>query len=74
MGDQTLLCAIALEDMNLAVIPRTRNVDVNSTSPNIASSIVTAEINKLRFYIYMHQKGWENSNWRQMPKNCRGRQ
>ena len=40
MGDQTLLGAIPLEDMDLVVIPRTRKIDINPASPNIASSIV----------------------------------
>ena len=39
MGDQVLLGAIPMEDMDLVVIPRTRTVDVNPDSPNIASSI-----------------------------------
>jgi clan AA aspartic protease len=40
MGDQTLLGAIPLEDMDLVVIPRTRSIDINPASPNIASTIV----------------------------------
>ena len=40
MGDQTLLGAIPLEDMDLVVIPRTKKIDINPASPNIASSIV----------------------------------
>lgn len=40
MGDQTLLGAIPLEDMDLVVIPKTRNIDINPASPNIASSTV----------------------------------
>ena len=39
MGDQTLLGAIPMEDMDLIVIPKTRTVDVNPNSPNIATSI-----------------------------------
>ncbi len=39
MGDQTLLGAIPMEDMDLVVVPRTREVIVNPNSPNIASSI-----------------------------------
>jgi len=39
MGDQTLLGAIPMEDMDLVVIPRARKLDVNPNSPNIASSI-----------------------------------
>ena len=39
MGDQALLGAIPMEDMDLVVIPRTREVIVNPNSPNIASSI-----------------------------------
>lgn len=40
MGDQVLLGAIPMEDMDLVVIPRTRALEVNPSSPNIASSIV----------------------------------
>ena len=40
LGDRVLLGAIPMEDMDLIVIPKTRMVDVNPESPNIASSIV----------------------------------
>ncbi|MBI4190569.1 MAG: clan AA aspartic protease [Betaproteobacteria bacterium] len=40
MGDQVLLGAIPMEDMDLIVIPKTRTLDVNPDSPNIATSIV----------------------------------
>jgi clan AA aspartic protease len=39
MGDQVLLGAIPMEDMDLVIIPRTRTLDVNPNSPNFASSI-----------------------------------
>ena len=39
MGDQVLLGAIPMEDMDLVIIPRTRALDVNPSSPNIARSI-----------------------------------
>lgn len=39
MGDQALLGAIPMEDMDLIVIPKTRTIDVNPLSPNIATSI-----------------------------------
>ena len=39
MGDQVLIGAIPIEDMDLVVIPRTRTLDVNPSSPNIASTI-----------------------------------
>lgn len=39
MGDQALLGAIPREDMDLIVIPKTRTIDVNPLSPNIATSI-----------------------------------
>lgn len=38
-GDQVLLGAISMEEMDLVVVPRTRSVDVNPESPNIAVSI-----------------------------------
>ena len=40
MGDQTLLGAIPLEDMDLVVIPKTKTIDINPASPNVASTIV----------------------------------
>jgi clan AA aspartic protease len=40
MGDRVLLGAIPMEDMDLVVIPKTRTLDVNPDSPNIATSIV----------------------------------
>lgn len=39
MGDQALLGAIPMEDMDLVVVPKTRQVIINPNSPNIASSI-----------------------------------
>jgi len=39
MGDQVLLGAIPMEDMDLVIVPKTRTLDVNPASPNIATSI-----------------------------------
>ena len=39
MGDQPLVGAIPMEDMDLVVIPSKRVLDVNPDSPNISSSI-----------------------------------
>lgn len=39
MGDQPLLGAIPMEDMDLVIVPKTRSLDVNPANPNIASSI-----------------------------------
>jgi clan AA aspartic protease len=39
-GDQVLLGAIPMEDMDLIIIPKTRTLAVNPDSPNVASSIV----------------------------------
>jgi clan AA aspartic protease len=39
-GDQVLLGAIAMEDMDLVVSPKDRKIDVNPDSPNMACSIV----------------------------------
>ena len=44
MGDQPLLGAIPMEDMDLVVVPKTREVIVNPSSPNIASSIAKTAI------------------------------
>ncbi len=39
MGDEVLLGAIPLEDMDLVIIPKTRTLDVNPGSPNVATSL-----------------------------------
>jgi clan AA aspartic protease len=39
MGDQVLLGAIPMEDMDLVILPKTRTLDINPNSPNFASSI-----------------------------------
>src|SRR5437762_3382199 len=40
LGNEVLLGAIPMEDMDLVIIPRTRTLDVNPESPNIATSVV----------------------------------
>jgi clan AA aspartic protease len=40
LGDQALLGAIPMEDMDLVVIPSRQVLDVNPESPNIPTSIV----------------------------------
>ena len=40
MGNEVLLGAIPMEDMDLVIIPKTRTVDVNPASPNVATSVV----------------------------------
>lgn len=45
MGDQVLLGAIPMEDMDLVIIPKTRTLALNPDSPNIATSIVKASFN-----------------------------
>ena len=39
MGDEPLLGVIPMEDMDLVVVPKTRQVIVNPLSPNVASSV-----------------------------------
>jgi hypothetical protein len=39
LGDEVLLGAIPMEEMDLIVNPRDRSVDVNPDSPNIAQGI-----------------------------------
>ena len=39
IGDEPLLGVIPMEDMDLVVVPRTRQVIVNPLNPNVASSI-----------------------------------
>lgn len=48
MGDQVLLGAIPMEDMDLIIIPRTRTVDINPSSPNFASSIAKYMLHRRR--------------------------
>ena len=40
IGDQVLLGAIPMEDMDLVVSPKDRTIDVNPASPNIACSTI----------------------------------
>ncbi len=40
LGEEVLLGAIPMEDMDLVIIPRTRTVDINPASPNVATSVV----------------------------------
>ena len=40
LGDQVLLGAIPMEDMDLIIVPKTRTVDVNPANPNFACSSV----------------------------------
>jgi len=39
MGDQVLLGAIPMEDLDLVILPKKRIIDVNPASPNIGTSI-----------------------------------
>jgi clan AA aspartic protease len=39
MGDQVLLGAIPMEDMDLVIVPKERRLDINPENPNVASSI-----------------------------------
>ena len=39
LGDQVLLGAIPMEDMDLVIIHKTRSLDVNPDSPNIGTSV-----------------------------------
>lgn len=39
LGDQTLLGAIPIEDMDLVISPSKRSLTVNPASPNIAASV-----------------------------------
>ncbi len=40
IGDQVLVGAIPMEDMDLVIIPRTRTLDVNPNSPDMPTSII----------------------------------
>lgn len=39
MGDQVLLGSIPMEDMDLVIIPKTRSLETNPNSPNVATSL-----------------------------------
>jgi clan AA aspartic protease len=39
MGDEVLLGAIPMEDMDLVVLPKERRLDVNPASPNVGMSV-----------------------------------
>jgi clan AA aspartic protease len=39
MGDQVLIGAIAMEDMDLVLIPKTSELDINPRSPHVARTI-----------------------------------
>lgn len=39
MGDQALLGAIPMEDMDLVILPKRKTLDVNPSSPNVATSV-----------------------------------
>src|SRR5260370_8876927 len=39
VGNEVLLGAIPMEDMDLVIIPKTRTLDVNPDSPNISTSM-----------------------------------
>jgi hypothetical protein len=40
LGDSVLLGAIAMEDMDLVILPKSQTIDVNPDSPNFAQAIV----------------------------------
>ena len=40
LGNEVLLGAIPMEDMDLIIVPKTRTLDINPGSPNFATSIV----------------------------------
>ncbi|MEW6481764.1 MAG: clan AA aspartic protease [bacterium] len=50
MGDQVLLGAIPMEDMDLIIIPKTRALEVNPSSPNIGTSIVKKVMEQFDIY------------------------
>lgn len=41
-GDQVLIGAIPMEDMDLVIIPKTRRLDVNPASPDVGTTIAKA--------------------------------
>src|SRR4030067_997543 len=47
MGDQPLLGVIAMEDMDLVINPKNRTLDVDPSSPNIATSVAKSLAGKV---------------------------
>ena len=46
LGEEVLLGAIPMEDMDLVIIPKTQMLDVNPLNPNIASTIVMSAMRR----------------------------
>ncbi|MBV8780774.1 MAG: clan AA aspartic protease [Phycisphaerae bacterium] len=46
MGDQVLLGAIPMEDMDLVVLPKERRVDVNPLNPNFAAAYAKGQASR----------------------------
>lgn len=46
IGERVLLGAIPMEDMDLIVLPRSRRVDVNPESPDMASCLVMGSVSQ----------------------------
>jgi clan AA aspartic protease len=40
LGDEVLLGAIPMEDLDLVIIPTTNSLDVNPANPNVATAVV----------------------------------
>lgn len=40
LGDQVLIGAIPMEDMDLVIVPRSRTIDINPANPDVATTIV----------------------------------
>ena len=57
LGDEVLLGAVPMEDMDLVVIPAKRMVDVNPDSPNIPSALV--KVSKLVYAGAFNYPGYE---------------
>ena len=43
LGDEVLIGAIPMEDMDLVIVPRTRTLDVNPSSPGIGTTIAKSD-------------------------------
>ena len=56
MGDEPLLGVIPMEDMDLVIVPGTRQVLVNLLSPNLASSIAKRTCNANRCMSALHER------------------
>jgi len=63
MGNEPLLGAIPMEDMDLVIIPKKRVLDVNPESPDISSTKAKTTVEANRFPTQAFGNDRKNSQW-----------